>query len=76
MTSKRTFYRTFVLLDIISEQPLQPDTPLNDVEFPVSSHEAAYVPSEAITAKDAASLMTRRGSLTRMFGLTPDGEDV
>ncbi len=77
--SKRTFYRTVYTIEVLSEEPMNPDLDLADIDFAISegecSGEVSMGPSEPIDAATVAKALAAQGSDAEFFNLNEDGSE-
>lgn len=80
MISNRTFYRTIVTVEVLSEEPLPPQISLDDIAMEIDdgdwSGKVEFGPSEPIDGPTAARLLRAQGSDPEFFQLNEQGEDV
>ena len=80
MPSTRTFYRTVISIEILSEEELDfSNESLEDIAYAIDegdcSGKTLVETFEEIDAATAAQLLQAHGSDPSFFGLTEDGED-
>jgi hypothetical protein len=78
--STRTFYRTIVTVEVLSEEPLPPEIDLDDLAMEIMdgdySGKVEWGRPEAIDGPTAARLLRAQGSAPEFFQLNDDGEDI
>jgi len=80
MTSKRTFYRTVLKVEILSETPYN-ETSLDQVAHDITEGEqvgkiTTEIASEELNGKEAAAALSDAGSEPGFFMLDKNGNDV
>jgi hypothetical protein len=86
MTSKRTFYKSTLKIEVLCEYPLRVDLVSGEIELPdiitnfMESNDTSLVwevvGEEEITAKEAAIILIEHDSDPEFFSLDEDGNDV
>ena len=80
MISTRTFYRTIITVEVLSEDPLPPEMDLEDVALEIHSGDYSgdvkFGPAEPVDGPEMARLLKAQGSAPEFFQLNEDGEDV
>jgi hypothetical protein len=80
MTSKRTFYRTVLKVEILSETPYN-ETSLEQVAYDINEGDqvgkiTTEISSEELNGKEAAAALSDAGSEPEFFMLDKNGNDV
>lgn len=80
MPSERKFHRRIIIVDVISEEPLPDEMPLDNLRFEIeegySSGQIYFGRSLEVDAVTAAKILRKHASDSSFFRLTDDGEDV
>lgn len=78
--SSRTFHRTVYQVEVLSEEPLDPDLSLEDIAYAITeghcSGDYQCTVAEEVDGPAMAALLRKQRSDTEFFGLTHDGRDV
>jgi len=77
--TKRKFYRTRIIVEVLSEEPVDFDN-LNQVHYAITEGDCSGRWEETevkeLNGKEAAVALEIQGSEPGFFGLTDDGEDL
>lgn len=79
MASARTFYRTIVTIEVLSEEPTIPhdlDALVQEITTGDFSGKAEFGDTQPIDGKTAALLLHEQGSDPGFFRLTEHGDDL
>lgn len=81
MASKRTFYRTVLTLEVLSEEPLTGEESLSDIEYSIdvgscSGKVETTVENEQVDGPRMAQLLLDQASDPDFFGLDKQGNDL
>ena len=81
MASNRTFYRTVMTVEILSEAPLSGDESLSDIVYliedgPCSGKVETVTENEKVDGPRMAQLLQDQASDTAFFGLDEEGNDL
>jgi len=78
--SEKKFYRSKVVVEIVSEEPLNPEMSLSDIHYYIDQGDGCGLKQDMevreINAKEAVSTLKEFGSEPSFFGLNDEGEDL
>lgn len=80
MPSKRTFYKTIISIEVLSEDPLPDQIDLNDIAYGITDGDWSGTVEKSfektLTGPETAVALADQGSDPEFFQLDEDGNDI